>query len=46
MNNDNIKSVATASATNNEKPEQAFDSKSNFKARKNKSWKNESGWDK
>jgi hypothetical protein len=46
MNNDDTKSVVTASATNNDKSEQNFDSDNDFHNRKNESWKDSSGWDK
>jgi hypothetical protein len=45
MNNDDTKSVATASATNNEKSEQIFDRKNDFNSRKNEGWKDLSRWD-
>jgi hypothetical protein len=45
MNNDDTKSVATTSVTNNEELEQAFDSESYFNNRKNEGWKDSSGWD-
>jgi hypothetical protein len=45
MNNDDTKSVVTASATNNEESEQIFDKKNDFNSRKNESWKDSSGWD-
>jgi hypothetical protein len=45
MNNNDVKSIATASATNNEKSEQVFDSKNDFNSRKNEGWKDSSRWD-
>jgi hypothetical protein len=45
MNNDDTKSVATTSATNNEESEQVFDRENDFNSRKNEGWKDSSGWD-
>jgi hypothetical protein len=45
MNNNDTKSVATASATNNEESEQIFDRENDFNSRKNESWKDSSRWD-
>jgi hypothetical protein len=45
LNNDDTKSVATASATNKEESEWVFDRKNDFDSRKNKGWQDSRRWD-
>jgi hypothetical protein len=45
MNNDDTKSVATASATNKEESEWVFDRENDFDSRKNEGWQDSRKWD-
>jgi hypothetical protein len=45
MNNDDTKSVATASVTNKEESKRVFDRENNFDSRKNEGWQDSKRWD-